>query len=146
MRILHLDAGREMRGGQYQVLFLMRGLRRRGHHQILLARPGSELARRAASENFEVRALSWLGIRRLALDLVHAHDAHSHTLAALATAAPLVVARRVAFHVRSGFLSRWKYARPTRYIAVSRHVKETLIAAGIGQWAIPCLLPLPATP
>jgi hypothetical protein len=31
MRILHVDTGREMRGGQWQALYLMEGLTRAGH-------------------------------------------------------------------------------------------------------------------
>ena len=43
MRILHLDAGREMRGGQWQVLRLIEGLAGAGHENLLLARRGSPL-------------------------------------------------------------------------------------------------------
>ena len=60
-------------------------------------------------------------------DLIHAHDARSHTLAALIPGARLIVSRRVAFPVKS----RWKYTRAGRYIAVSEHVKSVLTAAGI---------------
>jgi len=45
MRILHVDQGRSMQGGQWQVLYLLRGLRRLGHEVKLLAR--GELAERA---------------------------------------------------------------------------------------------------
>lgn len=37
MRILHLDSGRDMRGGQWQVLRLHAGLVRRGHKSVLAA-------------------------------------------------------------------------------------------------------------
>ena len=40
---------------------------------------------------------------------------------------PLVVSRRVAFPLRS----RWKYARPLRYLAVSEFVRQVLIAGGV---------------
>jgi hypothetical protein len=63
---------------------------------------------------------------------LHAHDARSHTLAAvLAGACPFVVSRRVAFPVREGPLSRWKYQRARRYLAVSEFVKQTLAESGI---------------
>ena len=48
-------------------------------------------------------------------DLMHAHDARSHTLGAFLRRIPLVVSRRVAFPVGS----RWKYGRARRYLAVS---------------------------
>src|SRR5262249_47179170 len=46
---------------------------------------------------------------------------------AIARGAPLIVSRRVAFPIRS----RWKYSLATRYIAISGHVKATLIAGGV---------------
>jgi len=42
-----------------------------------------------------------------------------------------VVARRVAFPIRTSPLSRWKYRRARCYLAVSEHVKGRLLAAGI---------------
>ena len=38
MRILHVDTGRSLRGGQRQLLMLLKGLKERGHEQTLLAR------------------------------------------------------------------------------------------------------------
>jgi glycosyltransferase involved in cell wall biosynthesis len=64
------------------------------------------------------------------IDLIHAHDARAHTLAALQPN-PVVVSRRVAFPVRRSVLSRWKYRRATHYIAVSQFVKRTLVEAGV---------------
>src|SRR5262249_16206315 len=60
-------------------------------------------------------------------DLIHAHDARTHTLGTLLRARPLVVARRVAFPVGS----RWKYGRARRYIAVSEFVKGVLMEGGV---------------
>lgn len=113
-----------MRGGQWQVLYLLRGLRDRGFAPLLRAR--GELARRAAGEGFEIAGKRWPDC-----DLVHVHDARSHTLAALTTRLPVVVSRRVGFPVRSGLLSRWKYRRAAHYIAVSRYVAGTLERAGL---------------
>ncbi len=128
MRILHLDAGREMRGGQWQVVRLIRGLAAEGLESTLLARRDTPLYLAARKEGWRVEPFG--PARALALagrhDLVHAHDARSHTLAAFLRA-PLVVSRRVAFPVRS----RWKYARPRRYLAVSEFVKRVLIEGGV---------------
>jgi hypothetical protein len=129
MRILHIDCGREMRGGQWQVLRLIRGLRDRGCESILLtSEPESPLARTARSENFAVERLR---SRFPAADLVHAHDARSHSWAAVCARTPLIVARRVAFPIKTGFLSRWKYRRATNFIAVSRYVAGILRVAGV---------------
>ena len=43
MRILHLDTGREMRGGQWQALRLHSALLGAGHESLLLAREASPL-------------------------------------------------------------------------------------------------------
>lgn len=131
MNILHLDTGRELRGGQWQALLLMQALARRGHSQELLARSVSPLLERARRAGFATGPLR-SGWRLPAADVVHAHDAGAHTAAALRLQrAPLVVSRRVAFPIGRGWISRWKYARAARYIAVSQHVARQLRAAGI---------------
>src|SRR5258708_11179263 len=121
---LHIDTGREMRGGQWQVLHLLHGLTGLGHKATLLARPGSALLDRARTEDLDARPLRLRDLIRLApsFDLIHAHDARSHSLASLLRT-PLIVSRRVAFPPRHSFLSRLKYSRPARYIAVSNYVK-----------------------
>jgi Glycosyl transferases group 1 len=129
MRILHLDAGREMRGGQWQVLRLIEGLAANGVESTLLARKDSLLYAAARRQGWRVEAL---GLTRAlselrSHDLVHAHDARTHTLGTLLRGRPLVVARRVAFPVGS----RWKYGKARRYIAVSEFVKGVLMQGGV---------------
>jgi len=134
MRILHLDAGREMRGGQWQVLRLIEGLAAAGVESTLLARQDAPLYTAARRQGWRVQPLgitSALACLR-GHSLIHAHDARSHTLGAFLCARPLVVSRRVAFPVGSGTVgSRWKYARARRYLAVSQFVKNVLIAGGV---------------
>jgi glycosyltransferase involved in cell wall biosynthesis len=138
VRILHIDTGRELRGGQRQVLLLMRGLRERGHDCELLARPDAPLWREAVSLQFPVASATLWNVRKHSADvnIVHAHDAHAHTLAALASRRRFVVSRRVAFPVKRGRFSRWKYARACRYLAVSHFVAGELIAAGVPEYRI----------
>jgi hypothetical protein len=129
MRILHLDAGREMRGGQWQVLRLIEGLAANGVESTLLARKDAPLYTVARQQGWRVEAL---GLTRAVTelrshDLVHAHDARTHTLGTLLRGRPLVVARRVAFPVGS----RWKYGKARRYIAVSEFVKGVLMQGGV---------------
>jgi len=129
MRILHLDAGREMRGGQWQVLRLIAGLSAAGIQSTLLARKDAPLYTAARKQGWRVEPL---GLTRAiaelrAHDLIHAHDARTHTLATLLRSRPLVVARRVAFPVGS----RWKYGKARRYIAVSEFVKGILVEGGV---------------
>jgi Glycosyl transferases group 1/Glycosyltransferase Family 4 len=129
MRILHLDAGKEMRGGQWQVVRLIEGLAAEGVESTLLARKDGPLFSEAHKRCWRVLPLgitSALGALRTH-DLIHAHDARSHTLGAFIHKLPLVVSRRVAFPVGS----RWKYGRARRYLAVSEFVKRVLMQGGV---------------
>src|SRR5262249_1226696 len=55
---------------------------------------------------------------------------------ALFCSQPAVVSRRVAFFIKRGPLSRWKYSRPARLLAVSEYVRGTLVEAGGGPYPI----------
>ena len=148
MKVAHLDTGASWRGGQAQVLLLMRGLAARGHESLLLAPPGplSERARteglacepwRARGE-WDIAAL-WAALRvlrRFAPGVVHAHSAHAHTLgvpaARLAAVPAVVVSRRVDFAVARNPLSWLKYRMPVdRYLCISRGVRDVMRAAGV---------------
>src|SRR5579871_1240702 len=122
MKILHLEGGREMRGGQWQVLRLIEGLTAAGVECTLLARPAAPLFEMARRNGWRVEPLGLLRTLDLARrhDLVHTHDARSHTLALPARRAPLVVSRRVAFPISAP----WKYRRARSFIAVSQHVRS----------------------
>ena len=132
MTILHIDTGREMRGGQWQVLYLLRGLAEYGHNVRLLARANSPLLQAAAAQRIDVEPASFTRVFKAAhgADLIHAHDARAHTLAVL-TSKPVVVSRRVAFLVKQNIASRWKYSRPAHFIAVSQFVKHELVDASV---------------
>jgi glycosyltransferase involved in cell wall biosynthesis len=130
MRILQMDAGREMRGGQWQVLRLMEGLTGAGVETWLAARGDSPLFAAARDRGLRVARLELSSLREKA-DLVHAHDARSHTLAVALARGPVVVARRVAFPLGTGPLSRWKYRRAAHFIAVSEFVRGRMTAYGI---------------
>jgi hypothetical protein len=130
--ILHIDTGAGMRGGQWQAFYLLRGLAEAGHSVRLLAPGGAPLLQAAQSQQMNARRLHWMALAGAVsgVDLIHAHDARAHTLAAF-LGKPLVVSRRVAFPVRRGPLSGWKYWRATHYIAVSECVKKELLTAGV---------------
>jgi glycosyltransferase involved in cell wall biosynthesis len=129
MRILHLDAGREMRGGQWQALRLVEGLAAAGVESTLLARRDAPLFEAARRRGWRVEPLGLVRATLLARehDLVHAHDARGHTLGVMVKPGRLVVSRRVAFPVRSP----WKYRHCRAYLAVSEFVKSVLVAGGV---------------
>ncbi|MDX2267705.1 MAG: glycosyltransferase family 4 protein [Bryobacter sp.] len=133
MKILLADAGYQMRGGQWQTLYLAEGLRERGHQVRLLASYGSklwDLAHQAGLDTRQTGFTTVFGLTRWA-DVLHVQDASSHTLAALASRIPFLVSRRVAFPVKDNWLSRRKYARAAGYLAVSHYVAKELKRTGI---------------
>jgi glycosyltransferase involved in cell wall biosynthesis len=145
---LHIDTGHEMRGGQWQVLYLLRGLIAQGQEVRLLAPQGSELLQAAVAQRFVARPLSLPALlsASFGVDLIHAHDARAHTLALL-IGKPLVVSRRVAFPVKRGFPSRWKYQHATHFVAISDFVRQTLIARSLDAARITVVhdgVPIPA--
>jgi hypothetical protein len=132
MRVLHIDTGLDMRGGQWQALHLLQGLAERGVAGRLLAPQNSDLFQAATALGLEVRPLSepTVALAASGFDLVHAHDARAHTLAVFSPK-PLIVSRRVAFPVKRSAASRFKYRRPSHYLAVSEFVKGELLNAGV---------------
>ncbi|HEX3747119.1 MAG TPA: glycosyltransferase family 4 protein [Bryobacteraceae bacterium] len=129
MRILHLDGGKELRGGQWQVLHLIGGLYKAGVESTLLSRRESPLYRVARERGWRVEPLGIARAMALARshDLVHAHDAHGHTVGAIASPGKLVVSRRVAFPIGS----RLKYGCARHFLAVSEFVKGVLKEGGV---------------
>jgi L-malate glycosyltransferase len=151
---LHVDTARTWRGGQNQVLLTVNGLRSMGHRAALVAHPDGELLRRAA-EGLELvplaprtevdLAAAWRFarvVKRLAPDVIHAHDPHGVAMAALALSlrsgssdggpTPLLVAsRRVDFHLRGNSFSRWKHRQVDCYIAASDAIRRMLVADGV---------------
>ncbi|MGH9353106.1 MAG: glycosyltransferase, partial [Terriglobia bacterium] len=90
LRILHLDTSHDMRGGQWQLLALARGLRARGHRQLIVCPPGSRLEELARREGFEICGLSFRGAHKAPsifklrglireFNVIHAHDGHGQT-------------------------------------------------------------------
>jgi glycosyltransferase involved in cell wall biosynthesis len=148
VRIAHLDTGRDWRGGQAQILLLMRGLAARGHENRLLAPPGPllERAREAgiavapwrARGEWDLAALlaARATLARFRPDVVHGHSAHAHTLgvpaARLAGVPAVVVSRRVDFAIAGHPGSRLKYALGVdRYLCISSGVLAAMRAGGI---------------
>jgi glycosyltransferase involved in cell wall biosynthesis len=143
---LHVDLGKQWRGGQSQALLLMQGLRARGHVAELLAVRGSPLAERALAADIRVHTVrpsaarfrAVVRVRQLLkearFDLVHGHDAHGLTAAWLAAAhrhASLIASRRVVYPLSQTRFGRGRYSCARRIIAVSCFVRESVLACGL---------------
>lgn len=146
LRVLHIDSGRDWRGGQRQVLLLATGLTQRGHKSLILAPKDSPLLTRAKAAGLDAEPVSAHGdwdllaavdvrrrVKEFRADITHAHDARSHAVAVVALMGlnqpPLVVTRRVQFIPKA---VRLKYGnRVTRFIAVSAAVKNAMVEGGV---------------
>jgi glycosyltransferase involved in cell wall biosynthesis len=140
-----------MRGGQWQALYLMERLAAMGHEQELLALTRSPLKHETDDRSLATAPLSVSALtrRRGRFDLIHAHDARAHALAAPFGRGRLIVARRVAFALKRSAASRWKYGRAAHFIAVSEFVKNVLLDGGVNADRISVVydgVPLPPEP
>jgi len=147
LKILHINTERTWRGGEQQVFFLVEGLNKKGHENITLLRRDSIFSQRMKEAGFRTLEIfpwgewdfynahfinKWLKKERI--DVIHAHTAHGAALAVLATFGtkiPIVVARRVDFHLSKNPFSRLKYRRARKIIAISQGVQKVLIEDGI---------------
>jgi glycosyltransferase involved in cell wall biosynthesis len=143
--IVHIDTSRTWRGGQLQVFLLHRELLRLGVDSRLLARAGGHLHLRCEELSLPVEpvplmrpwyppSITAVWRRTRGATIVHAHDSHAATLAAIVrTFNPrlaVVCHRRVAFGPRARLAERWKYRHIDRWIAVSAEIAGRLRCAG----------------
>ena len=147
---LHVDTGRDWRGGQIQVMHTVLGLRARGDRAALVAHPNGELIRRmsegldliplAPTHEVDLAAAWRLSrvIKQLKPDVVHAHDPHAVAMAAtalsIASADPrvrFVAARRLELKMARNSFSRWKYGQVDCFIASSGAIRDRLVHEGI---------------
>ncbi|WP_303237429.1 glycosyltransferase family 4 protein [uncultured Bilophila sp.] len=149
MRVLLLDFGMELRGGQRQVYYLARALARSADIEPLTACPGDgKLAALLRDEGLPLLALPgrspanpflyarldrMLDGRRV--DIVHTHDANAATFGAVykllhGGAVRLIHSRRVSYPLKPGLRS-WKYRMADAVVGVSREIADGMIRAGI---------------
>ncbi len=152
LKVMHIDTGKELRGGQRQLLLLAGGLRERGHEQLVVCPEGSSLETRAHQKGLRVFALpahdpahahGIVQLRQLLLmerfRVLHAHDGKGQTIAWLASAGmPVrrVASRRVTFLPRrlagGRTIHRLKYQLTCHaVIAISCFVKQILAESGV---------------
>ena len=153
-RILHLDTGREWRGGQQQVLYLSASLSAAGHLSIILTPRGSPLAIRAREQGLAIREISYHGagdpiaiknivqaIQEEKADILHAHTANAHSLGFFVMRWPalpkdrrpaFVVHRRVDFVPGNDPITRMRYtSEPCLFLCVSGAVRDVLQRHGV---------------
>jgi len=154
IKVVHIDTQDTWRGGQRQVIELIRRLTGRGVTNILACKPASEISRKAVELGIPVIHYPFHGewdivsamklrayIKREKIQIVHVHSSHAHMIAIIALhklrMCRLIVSRRVDFHIRSFFSRKYKYgAGVDKIIAVSDAIKRVLIEDGINPASI----------
>jgi glycosyltransferase involved in cell wall biosynthesis len=162
LRILHINDARTWRGGEQQTLYLLEGLRRRGHEVALVAQPGAPLAERARAAALPVMGIRMWGefdlraawelkrlVRRLEPQVLHYHTSHAHAIGAVAAALlgrrrpKTLLSRRVDFSIyRHSFfgLNGLKYRAVDRIVAISAAIRDALARDGIDPGRIDVVL------
>ena len=149
LRILQINSGGGWSGGQYHVLLLSKGLRERGHHNVVVCPPGSALAERASNEGLNVEPLEMRGqwdlsavrqlrriLKRHRIELINSHKPLPHTIALWARgwggSPRLVATRHVTFPLRRHLFRTLKWVHGVDgWIAASEAVMASLVASGV---------------
>lgn len=146
MKILHVEGGRNLYGGAFQVLHLLRGLAARGHQNLLACPRGCALGE-AAAPVAEVHGLPmhgdadllmagrlWRLMRATRPDLVHLHSRIGADvmggLAARLAGLPVIHTRRVD-NPEPPWLVALKYRLHDRVVAISEGIGRVLLTEGL---------------
>lgn len=143
--VLHVSTPFSWRGGEQQLFYLFETLQKEAINQVLFCPYNSVLAKKAQKHGFKCILYK----KRSGFDLraafnfaqlfkhsppsvIHAHDAHAHTLCILAAwfglNVPIVLHRRVDFPIKNSFFTHYKYNHKNvkRIICVSDAIKNIL--------------------
>lgn len=137
MKILHVDTEKGWRGGEQQLLYLVKELKERGVDVAVACRVGDELEKRCRKEGITVYPLKGnqtgdilrVGALGKDYDLIHAHAAKAHTIAALSKGfhrKPVIYTRRVDYPPKKNPLTELKYKLTDRVIAITEFVANVL--------------------
>jgi len=134
MRILHIDTGKDFRGGQRQVLILHKGLLQRGYESFLLCNSKGKLIEKSAqnlipitfNNNFFLKDLK-RKIKDLNPDIVHCHDDKSlnYFIFRKGDSYRLIETRRVSYPIKRLSIL-FKYSKCDFHIAVNEEIENYL--------------------
>ncbi|HZP87819.1 MAG TPA: glycosyltransferase [Burkholderiales bacterium] len=146
MKVLHVEAGRNLYGGAQQVLYLLQGLHKRGIENVLACPRGSDLSRAAApfarvysipmygDMDFSMTLRLYRLMRRERPDLVHLHSRIGADvmggIAARLSRVPVVYSRRQD-NPEPRFAVALKYRLHDRVIAISEGIAQVKLAEGM---------------
>jgi glycosyltransferase involved in cell wall biosynthesis len=150
VKILHIDTEAGWRGGQNQLLHLVRGLKECGVQSFLVARAESDALQRIGPEVEEALALpsrkAWSPrailsvirfVKQNGIQVIDCHASNAHALGLMVKRfvpkVKLVVHRRVDYVPSGNFFSRRKYLGQgvDRFVAISEFTKKVLVEFGV---------------
>jgi glycosyltransferase involved in cell wall biosynthesis len=147
LRILHIDLGKEHRGGQRQSIFLHNELLKRDVLSFYLCNKYGIISTYQIDNKFILPFKNELDIgsyakfygilKQIKPDIIHSHDSHSLSLATAAKFmlknVKVIHTRRLDISVNKTFFSRLKYKSTSidMFVAISEAVKRQLINDGI---------------
>lgn len=144
MNVLHISTAKDWRGGERQIYYLVKELKKYSTKQYLITPNNSELGNRLSDllpvvyiKKPSSFSLTWIKkIYKIcideSIDIIHIHDSKAQTQAFFTKKfyklnVKIVVTRKVIFPVK-GYFSKLKYQSPTinKVVAISSAVKEEL--------------------
>lgn len=148
MKILHLSSATTWRGGENQIILLIRGLRELNVKNYLLCAKNSLLEARAKDLNVEIISYTKKGglslstslflqktLQKYPMDIVHVHDAHAHNYAwisaLLGSSVPVVVTRRLDFVLKWHSVFKYNHTNVKKVVGVSKAVQKILESGGV---------------
>lgn len=156
IRVLHVEGGKNLYGGAYQVLSLLRMLRKNADVQNLLTCPtGSAIAKAAEEHQLPAHTIplkgdgsiqAYFSLRRLIRnwnpDVVHVHSRRGAdvwgVLAAVRARRRLIITRRVD-NPEPRALARARYAKADAVVGISEKICRVLETAGVSRDKIRCI-------
>ena len=149
MKILEINLAKTWRGGERQTLYTSQGLRELGHEIVIACYPGSNLYHKATDAGFKTEVFStpreflfWLIGNGKKFDILHCQGSKELTWAVMTKIfhkSKVVLTRRVNFKPK-GWLTRYKYRRADKVVAISEAIKNTITGFGInGVSVIPAI-------
>ncbi len=155
LSILHLDTGREWRGGQQQAAYLHQKLLEQGIESLMICPKNSPMARYCIERKLPVQpikiihSLDIFAARRISQiackdksSILQMHTGNAISLGLLAKmfygGIKLIAVRRVDFKTGKNLLSRWKYNtnKLDKIVCISEKIRSVMLESGVPEHKI----------
>jgi len=148
-KIVHIDTGREWRGGQQQSTYLHNGLIERSFKSAYFYKTGSQIHQRFCDDKtyHRVELFNEFDIftaRKIAnfinindFNIIHCHTAHGLTIGIIASylsgRTKIIATRRVEFPIKNTFSAKFKYKNKlvSRIVCISEAIRQVMINSNI---------------